>query len=407
MSLQELLDPGEIEAAFERVCNTSGDFSEACVALDLNPTRDFRFSNLQEVDFSGADLRGFDFQGADLSGSYGAEVIFDSSTNFDGADLQGSCFATYYREFLLFKRDPLAGRMYRALLEEDPFEISTWLHQRYRNRRESHSILKNANPETAAILCQKLLADDIDLTKCTDLFYFLRSITGSRIELRELMLSIFAQQSENVSLIEKFATVASSLHRDDPDVRNFVIQLCAAKSPRVRKAAFKASFNTGIFMQNFAKMRAQFLQAENQSIRKDLIIEAAIMLGRQHVSAVNIAAELDGVDASDVLDLDEFFDAEIARKISAAMWKRASAIQARFDEKGKLKAKTQSVAVRLDLPSIFRWQEEVLSSAPVLKMIFAIDYPERATAAKSRLAARKMREQRAVDERARRSFRRP
>jgi hypothetical protein len=92
----------------------------------------------------------------------------------DGADLQGSCFATYYREFLLFKRDPLAGRMYRALLEEDPFEISTWLHQ------------------------------------------------------------------------------------------------------------------------------------------------------RQHVSAVNIAAELDGVDASDVLDLDEFFDAEIARKISAAMWKRAS-----------------------------------------------------------------------------------
>jgi hypothetical protein len=45
---------------------------------------------------------------------------------------------------------------------------------------------------------------------------------------------------------------------------------------------------------------------------------------RQHVSAVNIAAELDGVDASDVLDLDEFFDAEIARKISAAMWKRAS-----------------------------------------------------------------------------------
>lgn len=81
-------------------------------------------------------------------------------------------------------------------------------------------------------------------------------------------------------------------------------------------------------------------------------------------------------------------------------------IQAHFDEKGKLKAKTQSVAVRLDLPSIFGWQEEVLSSAPVLKMIFAIDYPERVTAAKSRLAARKMREQRAVDERARRSFRR-
>ena len=77
VSVQELIVPGELEAAFERVCETSGEFTEACVALGLDPTRDFCFSNLQGVDFSGADLRGFDFQGANLRGSYGAEVLFD------------------------------------------------------------------------------------------------------------------------------------------------------------------------------------------------------------------------------------------------------------------------------------------------------------------------------------------
>ena len=123
VSVQELIVPGELEAAFERVCETSGEFTEACVALGLDPTRDFCFSNLQGVDFSGADLRGFDFQGANLRGSYGAEVLFDNSTNFEGADLQGSCFATYYREYQLFRSNPMAGRMYRALLDEDPFEI--------------------------------------------------------------------------------------------------------------------------------------------------------------------------------------------------------------------------------------------------------------------------------------------
>lgn len=405
VNLQELLDPDGLEAAFERVCETSGEFMEACLVLGLDPTRDFRFSNLREVDFSGADLRGFNFQGADLSGSYGAEIIFDSSTNFDGADLQGSCFATYYREFLLFKRHPLAGRMYRALLEEDPFEISTWLHQRYRNRRESHSILRRADPETAAILCQKLLADNIDLTKRTDLFYFLRSITGSPMELRELMLSIFARQSENTSLIEKFATIASSLHGDDPDVRSFVLQLCSAKSPRIRKAAFKASFNTGIFMQNFKKMKELLLKPENEGIRKDLILQAAIGLGRSHVSAINYGALLDGVEVADVLDLHEFFDKEVGKQVASVIRRRVDEIEARLDPGASAKRKLpRSTPVNVDL--VFERQADVLSSTPVLNMVFAIDHPDRSIAAKYRIAARKERQRRAADEQARRSYRR-
>lgn len=392
-SLQELLDPGYLEAAFERVAATSGEFSEVCDALCLDPAQDFRFSNLRGTDFSMADLRGFDFRGADLRDSYGTDVIFDDSTNFEGADLQGSCFASYYREFRLFRDNPMATRMYRTLLEGDPFEISGWLHERYRNKRERHSILKRADRETAAILCQKLLADDIDLTKRTDLFYFLKSITSSRTELRELMLSIFARQSENTSLIEKLTTVASSLHGDDPDVRGFIVQLCTAKSPRVRLSAFKASTNTGIFLQNFEKMKELFLRPENGGIRKQLILEAAIGLGRHHVAAVNRAALLDDVEGEDVLDLPELFEDAAGAQISTAIRHRLEAIEARQNPDASSKKKFSSGATPVTLSIIHERQAEVLCSAPVFRTIFARDDPVRLMAAKARLAARQERDQ--------------
>ncbi|WP_169308896.1 pentapeptide repeat-containing protein [Paracoccus gahaiensis] len=395
------MDPGDIEAAFEGVAVTSGQFSEVCVALCLDPARDFRFSNLRDTDFSRADLRGFDFRGADLRGGYGADVIFDGSTNFDGADLQGSCFATYYRELLLFRENPMAVRMYRTLLEGDPFEISGWLHERYRNRPERHSILKKADQETAAILCQKLLADDIDLTKRTDLFYFLRSITGSRTELHELMLSIFARQSENTSLIEKFTTIASSLHADDPDVRAFIVQLCTAKSPRVRLSAFKASANTGIFMQNFESMKGLFLRPENSGLRKQLILEAAIGLGRHHVAAVNRAALLDDVEGEDVLDLSELFEDAAGAQISAAIMHRLDAIEARLNPDASSKKKISTKSTLVSTAIINERQAEVLCSAPVLRTIFARDDPARSMAAKARLAARREREQKKAGQLAR------
>ncbi|MBU3031601.1 pentapeptide repeat-containing protein [Paracoccus marinaquae] len=388
-SLQTLVDPGDLEAAFEAVAATSGEFSEACIALGLDPARDFRCSNLRDADFSKADLRGFDFRGADLRGSYGADVIFDSSTNFEGADLQGSCFATYYRELRLFKDNPMADRMYRTLLEGDPFEISSWFHARYRNQRERHSILKKADKRTAAILCQKLLADDIDLTKRTDLFYFLRSFTSSRTELHELMLSIFARQSENTPLIEKFTTIASSLHGHDSDVRNLIVQLCAAKSPRVRLSAFKASANTGIFMQNFESMKGLFLRQENAGLRKELILEAAIRLGRNHLAAVNRLALLDDVKAEDVLDLSELFEEAAGTQISAAITHRLDAIEARLNPHASHKKKISSKSSPVTPAIIYERQAEVLYSAPVLRTIFARDDPIRSMAARARLANRR------------------
>lgn len=89
-SLQELVHFEALEAAFDQVVATSGEFSKVCIALSLDPARDFRFSNLRDVDFSMADLRGFDFRGADLRGSYGSDVNGGAKTGHGAAQKQAT-----------------------------------------------------------------------------------------------------------------------------------------------------------------------------------------------------------------------------------------------------------------------------------------------------------------------------
>lgn len=404
-SLQELLDPDELAAAYERVGQTSGEFMEIKDALDLDPVRDFRFADLRDVDFSNADLRGFDFTGADLRGGHGADVAFDESTIFADAELQGSCFATYHREITLFRQNPMAVRMFRALLEGDPMEISSWLHARYRNGREEHSILRKADSATASILCQKLLREDIDLTKRTDLFYFLRSITRSPMELRELLLGVFARHSTNASVIEKFTTIASILHEDDPDIRTFILQLCDARSPKVRLAAFKACITLGIFMRNFEAMKDLFLADRNAGIRKGLILESAIALGRHHVAAVNRSALLDGVDAEDVLDMPDLFDEATGIEIANAIRRRHDEVEERLKESTKSRPKPIPDTKPASPSVVFERQAEVFSSAPVLSTIFARVDPIRSMAAQKRLADRAEHERRRRDDLAQRELR--
>ena len=67
-------------------------------ALNLDPTHDFRYSNLSEFDFSNADLRGADFTGADLRGAVGTNYQTDATTILTGADVDNSTFAHSARQ---------------------------------------------------------------------------------------------------------------------------------------------------------------------------------------------------------------------------------------------------------------------------------------------------------------------
>lgn len=59
----------------------------------LNPKSSFRYADLRGVIFDDTDLRGFDFTGANLLGARGRNVVWDTTTVLDDAEIEGSIFA--------------------------------------------------------------------------------------------------------------------------------------------------------------------------------------------------------------------------------------------------------------------------------------------------------------------------
>lgn len=387
-TLANLLKNANIHAAVKRIENSPTDFSTLVEILGLDRSRDFRFSNLRDVDFSYSDLRGFDFRGADLRYSYGVSVQFDKTTNFDMADVQASCFAMYMREQALFRDNPKATAMYEALFSGNPMEVSAWLHARYMNEPEKHSILKNADKITASILCQKLMADDIDLTKRTDLFHFIGPITQNRDERRELLLGVIARYRENTVVIEKFIKVVGRLYGNDPVIFNALMLLCNAREQRIREAAFLATFNTKLVVNHLQKLIDLFMSEENADIRKGFLLRTANSHGRMHVRAINLDASMIDISISEVLDVPELLDEQNAKVIAAITRKQKWDAEARSDyEKLHLWEDGKPLSV-VEVSSIIELQEEVLCTSPVISTIFAYQHKSRAEMALQRINTR-------------------
>tara|TARA_R110002033_G_scaffold162652_1_gene199441 strand:- start:3530 stop:4765 length:1236 start_codon:yes stop_codon:yes gene_type:complete len=387
-TIAEMLSGSDLPNVFEVVASTTGDFGHLVTLLRLDRSQDFVFSNMREVDFSNTDLRGFNFTGADLRDSYGTDVIFDDTTILEGADVQGSCFATYKRERQLFlsKRD--AGAMYEALRIGDPYEVSSWIHSRFTDGLDRHPILRKADDETAAILCQKLLTDEIELTKRADLFYHLRGITRSPNSLRELLLNVLARHARNIPVMQKFITIAGGMYSGDQLVGQALLTLTKAQNEQVRETAFVTLSRTRFFGLNFAQLRTSFMNDANREIRQRLLMTSAISLDRRSLSVINLNALLSDVPLADILDYSELLDEGLAAQIATITRQRAHENERRSKgEKFSDTSKMGAISVP-DVTMVVRRQEEVLCSTPVIKLFFAADQPERSQKALARLRSK-------------------
>lgn len=385
-TLADLVESAALASVAEKLGQTDGGFCEMAASLNLDRKYDFRFSNLERVDFSYSDLRGFDFRGADLRNSFGAQVVFDDTTNFDGADLMGSCFATYQREKEVFQSNNRAVAGYQLLKSGNTFEVSGWIHSQFGSQESRQRFLKDVDDETAAILCQKLMSDDIDLTKRTDLFHFLNEITGSQTALRELILNIFARHLDNTVTIESFISVAGKLYKNDPVIFDALRILCDSKSERIREAAFRVVAGTKRSAEFMEVLHGSFLKADNIGIRKRLIRQTAIALGRNYLTAVtkNASANVDG--ELDVLDVDQLLTADHAAKIASTISQREHENIKRLEpERWR---PVLNGASRQQVSSVLDRQEEVLSVAPIIKRFFAWEQPARARAARNRVKSK-------------------
>ncbi len=287
LELNSVLVDMEIDSILEKLSNQESSFSNLVRVLKLDSVHDFRYSKLSGVDFSQSDLRGYDFRGADLQDSFGLNVVFDDTTNFDGADVSGSCFASFVREREILRRNPSALRIYDFLRNGDALDVSSWIHSRHGGGRDTFSGLEKVDSETASILCRKLLFDDIDITKRTDLLYRLKYICGSSFEVRELLLDVLARHIDNISVVYKVLSLAAKEFRGDFTVFQVMLGLSQDTREQVRKIAFIALSRGKFFNQYFDEIYSSFMAPVNKDIRVGLIRVAAQNLGRSHLEVIN------------------------------------------------------------------------------------------------------------------------
>ncbi len=396
-TISEMLSGSDLSNVFEAVASTTGDFGHLVTLLRLDRSQDFVFSNLREVDFSNADLRGFNFTGADLRDCYGTDVIFDDTTILEKADVQGSCFATYKRERELFLSKSDASTMYETLRAGDPYEVSGWIHSRFSDGLDRHPILRKADDDTAAILCQKLLTDEIDLTKRADLFYHLRGITSSPNSLRELLLDVLARHVRNIPVMQKFITIAGGMYSGDRFVGQALFTLTKAQNERIRETAFVTLSRTNFSLANFAQFRSSFMDDNNREIRQRLLMTSAISFDRRSLSVINLNASLSDVPPDNILDYNDLLDEGLAAQIATTTRQRARENERRLKGERPSDANAEVKISVQDVQMVIKRQEEVLCATPVIKLLFAADQPERFQKARARLVSKTVDQNRKVE----------
>jgi hypothetical protein len=365
LTIDDIFPDAALRAALKQILSGDDDFASIANNLNLDKSADFRNSNLSRVDFSYADLRGFDFTGSDLRRSYGLDIEVDETTTFDRCDLAGSIFEKYVGERTFFESTPDASRLYHLLKSGDTYEVSDWIASR--SGHLGGAQLKGLDEKSASILCQKLIVDEVDLTKRTTLFYNLRRFTNSEDDMRRVVADFVAFHLNDSSVIRAFIKVAANILSKDEFVAKTLLMLCGHRDERVREAAFGAISTTGLFIRNFRSIYQLFLLDKNTAIRKSYLLETASQLSKDHVLSINTEGKSSEIEASSVLDFGDLLTHESNFLVRASQSKRASQQSSR---------------------EIMERQQEVLAVAPVFSKILKVQNVNWMDAAQSRTQKR-------------------
>jgi len=318
--LSEVFPDAKMRQALQHIVSSVSDFATTAKNAGLDPSYDFQNSNLTKVDFSYSDLRGFNFSGSDLSYSYGIDILLDDTTTFTGASLLASPFKTVEDERLLFSSSTKIPKIYAMLKSGDPYDVSNWIASRSGSLGKNH--LKNLDDSQAAILCRKLVTDNIDLTKRTTLFYHIKDFASSEQEVRSVVADFLAFHLDNPAVVRGFIRVAGDLLSQHPFVAKTILMLCEHRDPSIREIAFNAICSTSVFHKHFGKIREAYFRPENTDLRKREIFEVAWKMGRSHVLAINTEGRHDDISPDNILDYEDIVLEAKVRQVQASQARR-------------------------------------------------------------------------------------
>ncbi len=307
LGFQALFSKEEIEA-ISHVCNYEGKltFSEMALKLGLRKERDLRFADLKGVDLSFSDIRGYDFTGADLRGVVGIKVDWNESTCFEGADIEGSMFASAIRTSRLFSSNPRLEKEY-FLLKND-----YWSNQSI----SIHKIARSSRPiAEKRALFERLFVNVDNLTLKTDILMAYRAMEPDVVNFREFLLTA-CYSNTNGSTLKTVLRTLADYYRSDEFVLRLLFDHIKHDEPAVRLIAVDGVVSSKIFSL-VAHETMELIKTESDGlVRRKFVERYAARHGARYSHAV---AWTNGyaVDFKEVVRSKELIRAEeFSRKFS-------------------------------------------------------------------------------------------
>lgn len=263
-TLDHLFSDNELQFIEDIVSSEVENFSDLYKRLSLDPSSDFVNSNLEGVDFSNSDLRGFNFSGSDLSNSFGVNITWDASTNFESADLTESAFSCYAYSKEIFEKNPNLNKTLGSLLNEGPYKASSWIFENI-NRDGS-------NFEENKAIALRLFDETDDATKRISIFYAAKSLFENSTEYREFLLSVFARNSDDRTVVLNCLHVLASVYYYDSFSKKiFSHFLRESQWPNVQEVAFRGLKNGSSDETERKRLVEEVYSEEFSSLRREMV----------------------------------------------------------------------------------------------------------------------------------------
>lgn len=209
-NLEEYISASVKASMVKALDHGSDNFVELAKVAGLDPKNDFRFADLQGVNFTNCSLVGFDFTGADLRNTFGENVRWDETTILADAQLDGSPFKYPRHLESEYRSNPENEKEFRRIANADSLDQAAWI----------QNVSSSARNEKAnrAIVAQKIMLETKSSFVQSSMMFSLTDYFATPKDRKEFLLFVIASRSRSGPLFERLIEVLSQLYRDDAEI---------------------------------------------------------------------------------------------------------------------------------------------------------------------------------------------
>jgi pentapeptide repeat protein len=296
--LSEVIRSEVVDLACRFLLCEETDFHAHINLLGLNPKTDFRYADLACIDLSNSDLRGFDFTGSDLQGATGVNVKWDDSTILDHAQLADSLFEYRLARERFFVNNPLLHDEVQRLSKS--YWTQTILGVERRLRKEGDSV-------DSTRIAQAVFDGVSDITVKSNILFFMRLALVDKEAHKGFIYNIFAQHSDNLSIVRAAIRALSSLYRNDLGAFNILVKYMGHKDKSIREEALNGVVGSKHLLRVFDMVHAHVMSSTNSLVRRMFLGRAARLAGPEFLAAAHDADVLNYLDFAETISYRKVF----------------------------------------------------------------------------------------------------